>query len=58
MDNYRIKGVNRKKRKREKDRMPVNGKSLFVIEETKKKRRDEILRKRRKRKEQERDENS
>ena len=54
MGNYRIKGINRKKRKKEKDRMPVSGRSVFIIQEAQKKRDKQILRKKRRRKEKER----
>jgi hypothetical protein len=48
----KIKGYNRKKRKREKDRMQIDNRNIFQLERIKKKKRDQILRKQREQKDE------
>lgn len=50
----RIKGINRKRRKHEKDKMQIDNRGIFILDEIKRKKREQILRKKRRQKERER----
>lgn len=55
MGNIRIKGINRKRRKNPREKMQVDNRGIFILEEVKKKKREKLIRKKRREKELERE---
>jgi len=51
----KIKNVNRNRRRNPKDRMQVDNRNIFQLEEAQKRRRDQILKKKRKEKQKQKD---
>lgn len=53
MSKYKIKNINRNRRKNPRYKMQVDNKNIFQLEEIKRKRREQLIRKKRRQKEKE-----